>query len=179
MTARRKRPPAANRRANVVIEVATPSARWKRVPAAERQARAAARAALAGAAAARRLGRAKAELSLVLADDGMVRRLNRRWRGRDRATNVLSFPAAADVPPGAPRLLGDVVLAFETVAREAAAQGKPFSDHLAHLVAHGVLHLVGFDHEEDGEARRMETLERRVLARIGIPDPYRERAGDV
>ena len=98
----------------------------------------------------------------------------------DAPTNVLSFPAAASAPPapGAPLLLGDVVLAFETVAAEAAAQGKPLADHLAHLVVHGVLHLLGFDHEADAEAERMEALETRLLAGLGIADPYRAAGGE-
>lgn len=166
---------AGSRPPQVAIEVAVKSARWrKHLRAPEREARKAARAALSGVPR-RRIACNRAELCLVLADDGLVRRLNRRWRGRDRSTNVLSFPASSDRVRGAPLLLGDVVLAFETVAREAAAQGKSLGHHLAHLVAHGVLHLVGFDHEADAEARRMENLERRVLARLGIADPYRER----
>ena len=136
----------------------------------------AARAALGAAAARRKIGRSKAELSLVLADDGMMRSLNRLWRGRDRATNVLSFPAtAAPAIAGAPLLLGDIVLAYGTVAREARSQGKPLADHLSHLIAHGVLHLIGLDHEDDAEARRMEGMERHILARLGIADPYRQR----
>jgi probable rRNA maturation factor len=117
-----------------------------------------------------------AELSLVLADDVVLRSLNGRWRGKDQATNVLSFPAlGADLPEGAPRLLGDVVLAFETVAAEATAQQKPLAHHLHHLVVHGVLHLLGFDHETATEATRMEALEVAVLAQLGVPDPYRLR----
>lgn len=162
---------------DVAIEVALRSARWRRhLPDAARRAKTAARAALAAAAVRRRIGGANAELSLVLADDGTVRTLNRLWRGCDRPTNVLSFPASSGrIAAGAPLLLGDVVLAFETVAREAQAQGKPLAHHLAHLVTHGVLHLVGFDHEEDRAARRMESLERRILAGLSIADPYRER----
>ncbi|MGH7036620.1 MAG: rRNA maturation RNase YbeY [Stellaceae bacterium] len=117
------------------------------------------------------------ELSLVLTDDAEQRSLNRRYRGRDRPTNVLSFPAAGAAPAGPsapPWLLGDVVLACETIAREAAAQQKPFADHLRHLVVHGVLHLLGYDHAEEREARRMEALESAVLHRLGVPDPYRE-----
>ena len=123
-----------------------------------------------------------AELSLVLGDDALVRDLNRRWRGQDKATNVLSFSGLDEAPgsspssrsnPGAPRLLGDVVLAFETVAAEAAAQGKSLDHHLAHLIVHGVLHLLGHDHEDDAEAERMEALERAILAGLRIADPYR------
>jgi len=113
----------------------------------------------------------------VLADDGEQRRLNRTWRGRDAPTNVLAFPAApAGVPAvaGAPLLLGDIVLAGETVAREAAEQGKPFADHLRHLVVHGVLHLLGYDHDADEAAVAMEAIETSILAGLGVSDPYRD-----
>ncbi len=115
-----------------------------------------------------------ADLTIVLAGDGEVRELNRRWRGRNRATNVLSFPSKALDPDGR-LLLGDVILAFETIAREAKAAQKPLGDHLSHLVVHGVLHLMGYDHERPTEARRMEGLEVRVLAGLGISDPYAAR----
>ena len=147
-----------------------PCAGWKAaLPDAAQRARAAARAALA--AAGWKAGPAGAELSLVLGDDLAVRALNRDWRGQDKPTNVLSFPGGA-APPGTPALIGDVVLAFETVSREAAAQGKPLADHLAHLVVHGVLHLIGYDHVAAPAARRMERLEIAVLAGLGIADPY-------
>lgn len=115
----------------------------------------------------------EAELSLLFTDDAHVRALNRDWRDKDRPTNVLSFPAFA-VAPGdpLPPMLGDVVLAFETVRVEAELDGKPFDHHLSHLIVHGVLHLLGHDHEEDGEAEAMEALERAILARLAIPDPY-------
>jgi probable rRNA maturation factor len=153
------------------IDVALRSPRWRReLPGIARLARDTARAAVAAAGGVP----GAAELSLVFSDDDEVRVLNRRWRRRDEPTNVLSFPAGdAAGPPGAPVMLGDVVVAFETVGREAAAQGKPVADHVRHLVAHGVLHLLGHDHEAAGEAARMERLERRVLARFGVPDPYR------
>jgi len=123
-------------------------------------------------------GGGPAELSLVLAGDGTVRELNRDWRGRDAPTNVLSFPAdQPGLPPETPRPLGDVVLALETIRREAEQQGKPFADHLGHLVVHGVLHLLGFDHNETAEAEKMESLETRLLARLGIADPYAPRPG--
>lgn len=110
---------------------------------------------------------------MVLADDRLVRSLNREYRGRDTATNVLSF-AGLDGPaePGTPRLLGDVVLARETVVREACEQGKTPADHLAHLVVHGVLHLLGYDHQTTTQAETMEDLERAVLAGLGVADPY-------
>jgi probable rRNA maturation factor len=156
------------------IAVARRAGGWREIcPAAPLLARAAARAALAcclrhdpppGG----------IELSLVLTGDAEQRDLNRRYRGRDAPTNVLSFPAgAAAAPPDKPRLLGDVVLACETLAREAAEQHKPFPDHLRHLVVHGVLHLLGYDHQEEREARRMEALESAILRRLGVPDPYR------
>jgi len=152
------------------IDIAEPCALWReRLPDIERLCGEAARAALAGAGCA--LG--PAELSIVLGDDALVQALNRQWRKQDKPTNVLSFAALpAALPPGAPRLLGDVVLAFETLAAEAAAQGKPLPHHLRHLVVHGVLHLLGFDHEAAGEAERMEALEVAVLAGLGVPDPY-------
>lgn len=113
------------------------------------------------------------ELSLLFTDDAHVRVLNRDWRGKDKPTNVLSFPAfpvAPGDPP--PPMLGDIALAFETVASEAALESKPFDHHLTHLIVHGLLHLLGYDHESGEEAEEMEALERRVLARLAIPDPY-------
>ena len=114
------------------------------------------------------------EVSLVFTDDAEQRVLNRDYRHKDSATNVLSFPNMDDdlVPAGEPRLLGDVVLARETVAREAAEQGKSLADHTTHLLVHGVLHLLGHDHQDAEEAAAMEALERRILAGLGIADPY-------
>jgi probable rRNA maturation factor len=138
-------------------------AAWlERLPEVARLVRRAARAAVAGA---RRTGRR--ELNVALADDRQVRTLNGRDRGKDKPTNVLSYPS------GERRFLGDVVLARQTVWREARVQHKKPADHLCHLVVHGTLHLLGYDHESsDAEAERMEALERRVLKRIGIADPY-------
>lgn len=127
-----------------------------------------------------------AELCIVLADDKLVAKLNKAYRGKEGPTNVLSFPAAEMPDTGAPEeafarsipLLGDVVLARETIAREAADQCKSFSDHLSHLTVHGVLHLLGHDHLEDPEAEEMEALERDILEDLGVPDPYAaERSG--
>lgn len=114
------------------------------------------------------------EVSVLLADDATVQDLNKTWRGKDKSTNVLSFPAAPQpLPPGAPTPLGDVVLAYETMVRESAEQGKPLQNHLAHLLVHGTLHLVGQDHElGEAEAEAMEALEIAALATLGIPDPY-------
>ena len=153
----------------LVIDVAMPCAAWRQaLPGVARLVRDTARAALAAA----DDEPTPAELSVVLSDDAAVRILNARWRGKDAPTNVLSFPAGGADVAGAPRLLGDVVLAFETMAREAAAQGKPLAHHVRHLIAHGVLHLLGFDHERARDATRMENLERRILDGFGIPDPY-------
>jgi probable rRNA maturation factor len=112
-------------------------------------------------------------VTLAFTDDAEMRALNRTWRGRDSATNVLSFPADGTI--GEPDFLGDVVLAFETTLKEAREQGIPLDDHVSHLVVHGVLHLLGFDHADDTEAERMEELERRALASLGIADPYAEQ----
>ncbi|MGE0503729.1 MAG: rRNA maturation RNase YbeY [Rhizobiaceae bacterium] len=114
-----------------------------------------------------------AELSLVLTDDMHVKALNAAWRGKDTATNVLSFPAAR-VRPGAPLppLLGDIVIARETVVRESELEGKALDHHLSHLIVHGLLHLLGHDHEDEAGAETMEAIERRALARLAIPDPY-------
>jgi probable rRNA maturation factor len=113
------------------------------------------------------------ELAVVLADDSRLRVLNRRWRLKDKRTNVLSFPVAAGLSTkGTPALLGDIVIAYEATEREARAQGKPFAHHLAHLAVHGFLHLLGYDHKTEHEARAMEELEASILARLGVPDPY-------
>lgn len=113
------------------------------------------------------------ELSIVFSDDAHIRTLNAGWRGKDKATNVLSFPVFP-FPRGGklPPMLGDIVLAAETVAREAALEDKPFENHITHLVIHGLLHLLGYDHETDAEADEMEAIERSALARLAIPDPY-------
>jgi probable rRNA maturation factor len=108
---------------------------------------------------------------ILLTDDDSVQALNRDFRQKDYATNVLSFPS----PPNPEGQIGDIALAYGVCAREAAEQGKPLSHHLQHLVAHGVLHLLGYDHESDDEAEAMEALEREILAGLAIPDPY---AGD-
>ncbi len=141
---------------------------WRRLlPSAAGLGRRAAAAALASAGPP---GRA-AELCLVLADDATARRLNRAYRGVDRPTNVLSFGGYDDP------LLGDVVLARETVAAEAKRQGKSPASHFSHLVVHGVLHLLGYDHARARDAARMERLEVDVLAGLGIADPYGRESG--
>ena len=109
------------------------------------------------------------ELSCLFCDDDTIRALNAQWRGMDKPTNVLSFPTEG---PGADVMLGDIALAWGTVAREAEAEGRRIEDHVAHLVIHGTLHLLGEDHEIDVEADAMEALETRAMARLGLPDPY-------
>jgi probable rRNA maturation factor len=111
---------------------------------------------------------ARGGVTLLLTDDDTVAELNERFRGKTGPTNVLSFPA----PDNPEDHLGDIALAFGVCAREAAEQGKPLAHHLQHLVAHGVLHLLGYDHLTEAEAEEMEALERRILAGLGVPDPY-------
>jgi len=155
----------ARRGAAPDIDVEAQSSLWQAEPEAEATVRAAIAAAAARAPAA-------GEMSVLLADDAAVKALNRDWRGIDEPTNVLSFPAAASRAAGLPALLGDIAIAFETVAREAKAEKKPFLHHLAHLAVHGYLHLLGYDHQTDSEAETMEALERDILAAMRIPDPY-------
>lgn len=117
------------------------------------------------------------EVCVVLGDDALSRRLNGEWRGRDQATNVLAFPtmepwAWREIPRQVEESLGDIVVARDVVLAEARAREKPASAHLSHLVLHGFLHLLGYDHEDTCSAEKMEALERRILARLGIPDPY-------
>ena len=113
------------------------------------------------------------EVSVRIVDEAEGRDLNRQYRDRDYATNVLSFPAGdCTLPGGAPRLLGDIVVCGPVVQRESVEQGKTAGDHWAHMLVHGTLHLLGFDHDIDAEAAKMEALETRVLASRGVGDPY-------
>lgn len=114
------------------------------------------------------LGAVEGDIVVLLTDDAAVRELNGRFRDKDKPTNVLSFPAPENACPH----LGDIVLAYGVCATEAEAQGKTLADHLSHLVVHGVLHLLGRDHEDDAEAEEMEAEEREILAQIGVADPY-------
>ncbi len=158
------------RRAGPSIEIAVEAGDWPP----EDELRAVAERAIAAALAVLRDGsgpppRALAEgteLSILFTDDAAVQKLNAAWRGKDKPTNVLSFPQASGP------LLGDVILAAETVRDEAALAQKPLRDHMAHLIVHGFLHLIGYDHEADAEAEAMEAVEREALARMGIADPY-------
>ncbi len=111
---------------------------------------------------------ARGGVAILLTDDDSVAELNERFRGKAGPTNVLSFPA----PDNPEDHLGDIALAYGVCAREAAEQGKPLAHHLQHLVAHGVLHLLGYDHLTEAEAEEMEARERRILAGLGVPDPY-------
>ena len=121
----------------------------------------------------------EAELAVMLTDDAGIRTLNSNWRGIDKPTNVLSFPALQPTGPAtpddAPRMLGDIAIAYQTTRKEADDEQKPFDHHLSHLAVHGFLHLIGYDHEKDDDAEAMESLEREVLAQLGIPDPYADR----
>lgn len=147
------------------VELLIEADAWRAVPDIEKLV-------LEAVAAARRADAAHpGEVTVVLAGDARVRDLNQQFRGKDAPTNVLSFPAPP-LPAGAPGPLGDVILAYETVAREAAGQRKSFAHHLQHLLVHGVLHLLGYDHETEAEAAVMEGEERRLLAGLGIADPY-------
>ena len=120
-----------------------------------------------------------AELAVMLTDDSGIRTLNNNWRGIDKPTNVLSFPAlqptGTATPSDVPRMLGDIAIAYETTRKEADDEQKPFDHHLSHLAVHGFLHLIGHDHENDDDAEAMEGLEQEILAHLGIPDPYADR----
>jgi probable rRNA maturation factor len=146
------------------IDVVVASTRWRKMPQAARLVRRVIRKAAPAHA-------RTAELAVILTHDRAIGVLNRQWRGRDKPTNVLSFPAPAAQRGGAHHL-GDIVIAYETTAREARAEGKPFDHHVAHLALHGFLHLLGYDHESDRQAEAMERRERLILAQLGVPDPY-------
>ena len=119
--------------------------------------------------AARRAARLKGDFCILLADNKTLRRLNRGFRGKDKPTNVLSFPGTGDHA-------GDIAIAYGVTKAEAKAAGKTFADHATHLVVHGVLHLAGYDHERESDARMMEPLETKILAKLGVPDPYKVQA---
>jgi probable rRNA maturation factor len=155
----------------VSVDVLIESEAWQGVSGAEDVARQAIAFAAAATDGMRHRG---AELSILLCDDKTIAVLNGQWRGQEKPTNVLSFPAPSmsGASPQDRIPLGDIAVAYETLVREAAESGKTAPDHLAHLVVHGFLHLVGYDHQTDDEAERMERLERDILARIGVADPY-------
>ena len=118
-----------------------------------------------------------AELTVRVVDEAEITALNRQYRGKDGATNVLSFPYEG-IPGVDTALLGDIVICAPVVASEAVAQDKPLDAHWAHIVVHGVLHLLGYDHQHDDHAHEMETRETDLLANLGYPDPYQGRASD-
>jgi probable rRNA maturation factor len=151
------------------VDVQRHAAAWRTLPGAAALSRRAARAAVAGGGA---MLLPEVEIAVSLADDAAVRAANRDWRAKDAPTNVLSFPAVAPERLGSAPFLGDIIIAYETVVAEAAAEGKPIEDHLAHLVVHGVLHLLGHDHMTSADADAMEAREREILATLGVPDPY-------
>ena len=165
-------------KSKIQIEIIVRSARWRKHSTAKTLVK------KAVLAAAKAISPSPIELAIVLDDDSAIRALNRDWRGKNTPTNVLSFPAPdPPSPPAGQRrgggkrrnsspYIGDIVLAYQTIAREAIAEGKPFGHHLAHLAIHGFLHLHGYDHENHRDAQRMERLERKILARMAIPDPY-------
>jgi probable rRNA maturation factor len=159
------------------IDIASACIGWeRRCPDVRRLARKTAQAALHdGIAPTALTSPARVEVGITLTDNAGQQQLNFKYRGEPAPTNVLAFPAwdpDAPVPYGAPLLLGDIVLAFETVEREAVDQGKTFVDHFRHLVVHGVLHLLGWEHQSEAAAAEMEALETSILAKLGVPDPY-------
>jgi probable rRNA maturation factor len=158
--------PAPSRRADLPsVEIKVESPLWSAQPRAEETVREAI------LAAADMLSTAGGEVSIVLTDDSHMQNLNRQWRGIDKPTNVLSFPAAK----AGGMMLGDIVVAYETLARECEEEGRMFLHNLAHLTVHGFLHLIGYDHATDAEADAMETLESKIIARLNMPDPYLAR----
>jgi probable rRNA maturation factor len=148
------------------LDISVPSPLWRRLP----RALPIARETIAAAGSESKGPGEGGDVSLWLADDAALRSLNLRWRGIDKPTNVLSFPSAVRL--GEATTLGDIALAYETLAREAEDLGVPLADRYRHLLVHGFLHLIGYDHETDTEAERMEALETKILTRLGAADPY-------
>jgi probable rRNA maturation factor len=159
----------------VSLDISVESNLWRGLP----RARGLARETVAACVAQREIAlREGAGVSLCLADDARLRALNLRWRGIDKSTNVLSFPSAPRDRAGKAPTLGDIALAYETLKREAEELDVPLADHYRRLIAHGFLHLIGYDHLTDEEAERMEALETRILARLGAADPYAREVAD-
>lgn len=154
----------------MTISIEVEDEAWQALAGLDQLARTAVASALSGAGA----DEEEREIALLFTDDQSIAAINADWRGTNKPTNVLSFPASPDmpIPDGEPRPLGDIVLSHGVIAREAAEQGKTLHDHTAHLIVHGVLHLLGFDHETDEEAGEMERLETSILKGLGISDPY-------
>lgn len=156
----------------IALDIIIEAGEWSRIPDVEALAQRAADAAVAVAEETHK----DFEVSVMLADDARIRELNRDFRGKDKPTNVLSFPAPEQSGPTGSRHLGDLALAYGTLVREAEEESKELAHHFAHLIVHGILHLLGYDHETDEEAEVMETLEVKALANLGIADPYRDMA---
>lgn len=154
----------------MTVSIEVEDAAWANLPGLEELTRSAVAAALASS----HVNPDAYDISVLFTDDGAIAEINAEWRGKDKPTNVLSFPTPDDmpVPAGEPRPLGDIVLALGVIAREAAEQGKSLRDHTAHLIVHGTLHLLGYNHESDDEAAEMEALETCILKDLGISDPY-------
>jgi probable rRNA maturation factor len=148
------------------IDIQTQSPLWDAQPLAAQTVREAI------GAAASALSTAGGEVSIVLTNDSVIRDLNRGWRGIDRPTNVLSFPASGQTASGDARLLGDIVIAYETLESECDDENRIFLHHLAHLAVHGFLHLIGYDHQTDAQAEEMEGLESKIMMHLNLPDPY-------
>jgi probable rRNA maturation factor len=149
------------REAALSVDVLVQSPQWK----AQRGAAAAVRKAIN--AAADEISSPGGEVAVVLTDDDAIRKLNKQWRGLDKPTNVLSFPTSPNTA-----MAGDIVIAYETLDRESRDESKEFAHHLSHLAIHGFLHLMGYDHQNDSDAETMEQLERAIMARLRMPDPY-------
>ena len=156
----------------ITLDIMIEAGDWSRLEDAEALAQKAAEAALAVTYEAD----GEFEASVMLTDDAQIRELNRTWRDKDKPTNVLSFPAPEQPGLDGPRHLGDIALAYETLVRESGEESKELAHHFAHLIVHGVLHLLGYDHEVEAEADIMEALEVKALATLGIADPYRDMA---
>lgn len=148
------------------IEIKIDSPLWDEQPLAKRTVR------VAVAAAAAALATTDGEVSVVLTSDAGIKQLNRDWRDIDKPTNVLSFPAPQMKNTGGAKLLGDIVIAYETLKRECDDEGKAFLHHLSHLTVHGFLHLIGYDHQNDSDADEMEGLESKIMNAMKLPDPY-------
>ena len=162
---------ASRRLASPTVDILVRSPLWLKQPKARKTVRDAIRAAAARVSTP--LSTFPGEVAIVLADDSAIRALNRDWRGIDKPTNVLSFPAKSANSGATPAPLGDIVVAYETLAAECKSEGKTFLHHLTHLTVHGYLHLVGYDHQNDAHAGEMERLESTILVGLGLPDPYR------
>ena len=162
--------PAPNLRTSApIVDIRIDSPRWDGQALAVQTVRDAITAAAAA------LAMANGEVSVVLTDDAAIKKLNNDWRGIDQPTNVLSFPASKTKAGGSARMLGDIVIAYETLAQECNDEDRIFLHHLAHLTVHGFLHLIGYDHQNDADADAMEGLESKIMNTLKMPDPYLAR----